>query len=112
MERKLGGFAETPTEQPQTHRRHRPKWGPRVRAARQIGKANGSEKRPGPEDSKDKAKVPDPVDEEGLVGGSSGRGPFMPEPNQQIGAEADQFPEDEHRDEVVGENDSQHREDK
>ncbi len=55
------------------------------------------------------AEVPDPVHHEGLLGCTRGRWPGEPEADQQIGAEAYQFPaEKEHR-VVTGEDEGEHR---
>ncbi len=46
--------------------------------------------------------------DKGFLGGIGGGRPLEPETDQQIGAEADHFPEDEHHQEIIGQHQSQH----
>ena len=56
------------------------------------------------------AKIPDPVGEEGLLGGVGGGGFFEPVADQDVGTHPDQFPENKHHHEVVRQDDTRHRE--
>ena len=60
------------------------------------------------ENTEHEAEVADAVDGEGLLGGVR-RGVFAEVmSDEQVGTDADQFPEDEHHDEVVGQDDTEH----
>ena len=60
------------------------------------------------ENTEHEAEVADAVDGEGLLGGV--RRGVLAEimSDEQVGTDADQFPEDEHHDEVVGQDDAEH----
>ena len=62
------------------------------------------------EDAEREAEIADAVDDEGLHGGGVGRGLLVPEPDQQVGGEADALPAEEHLHEVVGRHQHQHGE--
>ena len=85
MERKLGGFPQTSTEQSQPHRRHHPAAGRGGHTAGQIGKLEGSEKRPSPQNPENESKIPDTIDQKRLVRSRSRCRTIHPETNEQIG---------------------------
>ena len=62
------------------------------------------------EDAEREAEIADAVDDEGLDRRGIGRGPLVPEADQQIGGEADALPAEEHLEEVVGRHQHQHGE--
>ena len=62
------------------------------------------------ENADHEAKVTDAVGEEGLLGGICCGVLFIPMSDEEVGAESDQLPEDEHHDEVRGEDDAGHGE--
>ena len=61
-------------------------------------------------DPEREADVPDAVHDERLLGGQGCRTPAIPEPDQQVARQADQFPGDEDHQEAAGEDQDQHRE--
>ena len=61
-------------------------------------------------DAEREAEVADPVDEERLDRGGAGRGPGVPEADQQVGDQADALPAEEQLEEVVGGDQHQHEE--
>ena len=65
---------------------------------------------PGDGEADEEAGVADAVDDERLVGGRRGGGALVVEADQQERTDADQFPADEHHEQVVGDQDGQHRE--
>src|SRR6266851_3800866 len=62
------------------------------------------------EDAEQEAEIADPVDDEGLDRGGIGAVAIVPEADQQIRAEADAFPAEEHLDEIVRRHQRQHEE--
>ena len=62
------------------------------------------------ENAEHESKVADPIDDEGLLARFGGRSPAVIMSNQDIGADADQLPKDEHHDKVVRQDDAEHRE--
>ncbi len=65
---------------------------------------------PEEEDADHEAEVADAVGEEGFFGGIRGGVFFIPMSDEEVGAEADEFPEDECDNEVGGEDDAGHGE--
>jgi len=61
------------------------------------------------EDTDEEPEVPDAVDDECLPAGVRLRVVVVPEPDEQIAAEPDALPADEHRDQVVRQHEQQHR---
>ena len=61
------------------------------------------------EDAEQEREVTDPVDDERLLRRRSGRLSFEPESDQQIGAQPHALPANEQQDEVVGQNENEHR---
>ena len=57
-----------------------------------------------------KSEIADPVDQEGLDGGGVGALALVPEADQQVGAQADAFPAEEHLGEILGRHQHQHGE--
>ncbi len=76
-----------------------------------MEKFDGAGDRPEEDDPEHEAEVADAVAEEGLAGGVGGGGLLVPEADQEVGADADQFPEDEHHQEIRRHDDADHRED-
>ena len=62
------------------------------------------------EDPQDESEVADAVDDEGLLAGIRRRLLVVVVPDQEVRAEPDPLPPDEHQQEVVGQNQHQHRE--
>jgi hypothetical protein len=62
------------------------------------------------ENAEREAEVADAVDDEGLDGGSVGRGLLIPEADEQIGGETDALPTEEHLHQIVGRHQHQHGE--
>ena len=62
------------------------------------------------EDAEREAEIADAVDDEGLDRRGVGRGPVVPEADQEIGAEADALPAEEQLHEIVGRHQHQHEE--
>ena len=58
----------------------------------------------------DHAEVADAIDDERLVGRVRGAFPLDVKPDQEIGADADQFPEHEHHEDIAGDHQPQHAE--
>ena len=58
----------------------------------------------------EEAEVADAVGDEGFFGGGGGAGLEAVVVDQQVGAEADQLPENEHHEKIVGEDDAEHGE--
>src|SRR3989338_5713288 len=65
---------------------------------------------PQQKDPAKKSEVSQTVDHEGLDPGIRGRGLVIPETDEQIGTQADQFPGDEKLNEVIGQDNANHRE--
>ena len=63
---------------------------------------------PQQQNAKDKPKIAQTVRDERLLGGIRRRRAFVPEANEQVAANAHQFPEDEHHHEVVRQHDAKH----
>ena len=61
-------------------------------------------------DPEDEADVADAVDDERLLGGQRRRALAVPEADQQVAAQADQLPRDEHDQEAVRQDQQEHRE--
>ena len=59
---------------------------------------------------REEAEVANASDDERLLRGSGGAGFVEPEADEQVRAKTNQFPEDEYLEEVVGEDEAQHRE--
>ena len=66
---------------------------------------------PDEHDAEAEAEVPHPVDDERLLARDDGGLLLVPEADEQIGAEPDRLPEDVEEEEVVGEDQHDHRED-
>ena len=64
----------------------------------------------GEEDAEREAEVAHAVDDEGLDRGGVGRGPVVPEADQQVGHEADALPAEEQLHQIVGRHQHQHGE--
>ena len=62
------------------------------------------------EDTDHEAKVTDAVGEEGFFSGVCGGVFMIPVANEQVGRESNQFPEDEHHDEVRCQHNTRHGE--
>ena len=60
-------------------------------------------------EGQEEAQIPDPRRDEGLAGGVGRRLLLGPEPDELVGAEADQLPSDDEEEQVVGEHQQQHR---
>ena len=67
-------------------------------------------RRPNQNDSGEKAEVAEAIGEEGFFGGVRCGTFFKPEPDQQVAAKADQFPEDEHLEKIIAKNNAGHGE--
>ena len=84
--------------------------GDRGRGVEHLLQADGAEHRKDAEDAEREAEVADAVDDEGLDGRGVGGRAVVPEPDQQVGEEADALPAKEHLHEVVGRHQHQHGE--
>ena len=73
----------------------------------EVQRAEGG---PDHQDAEQEAEVAEAVGDERLLAGVRRRGPFEPEADEQVAGDADQFPEDEQLDEIVGQHDAEHRE--
>src|SRR5438045_9608002 len=65
---------------------------------------------PDPQDANQKTEISEPIRDECFFAGICSSRPLEPKPDQQIAANADQFPKNEKLQKIVGENDSEHRE--
>ena len=73
-----------------------------------VGKNNGTGRRPDHQDPEHESEVADAVGEKGFLGGR-GRGvAFEPMPDENIGSEADELPKNKEHDEIVREHDAEH----
>ena len=70
----------------------------------------GAEEGEDPEHPEKEPEVPDAVDDEGLLAGVGGVLALVVVPDQEVGAEAHAFPPHEQQQEVLGEDEGQHRE--
>ena len=61
-----------------------------------------------PDDAEEKEDVADARGEEGFLGGGGGGGLLIPEADEQVGGEADQFPAHEEQQDAVGDDDAEH----
>ena len=52
--------------------------------------------------------IPDPRDQEGLLGCCSSLRLLVPEPDEKVGAQPHQLPEYEHKQEIIGQHQAQH----
>ena len=77
-----------------------------------VVEVKGAVGHPEEEDRDRKAKVPDAIDEEGLLGSACSLGFGEPEADQQVAAGAHRLPEDVDQQEVAGGHEHRHREDK
>ena len=84
--------------------------GDRGRGVEYLLQADGAEHGKDAEDAEREAEVADAVDDEGLDGRGVGGRAVVPEPDQQVGEEADALPAKEHLHEVVGRHQHQHGE--
>ena len=75
-----------------------------------VGEDQRTSRGPDHQDAKHETEVPDAVGDEGLLCRLGCRRTLEPMPNEQIGAEPDQFPEDKHHHEIVREDDPEHGE--
>jgi hypothetical protein len=76
----------------------------------EFGEVDGAVEPVAHDDAEQETEVADAVDDEGLFRGV-GRGLLrVVVVDQQVGAETDQLPEDEHHEKIVGEHDAEHRE--
>ena len=67
-----------------------------------------AEQRPHGENPEEKTEVAEAIRDEGFFARVRRRGFFVPETDEQIARDADEFPEDEHLEQVVREDNSQH----
>ena len=77
---------------------------------RDLGQVHRAERGLAPEDAEEEAEVADAIHDERLLGGIGGRGLLVVMVDQEVGAEAHQFPEHENHQQVVREHDAEHRE--
>ena len=61
-----------------------------------------------PDDAEEEEDVADAGGEEGFFGGCCGGGFLIPEADEQVGGEADQFPAHEQQKDAVGDDDAEH----
>ena len=108
VEGKLGGFPDRAAEHAE-QRRTEDSGGDR-RGDFHFREGQRAGDSPHHEHADHETEVADAVREEGFLRGVGGGVLFIPMPDEQIGAEADQLPEDECHDEIVGEDDAGHRE--
>ena len=109
MERELGALAHRPGEDEQRDERD----GRRVELADALDDLADVERAQADEDEQDpedEADVADTVDDERLLGRERRRALPVPEPDEQVAAQADQLPGHEHDQEVAGQDQQQHRE--
>ena len=107
MEGKLSGLADKSASQGQTEGRGY-EAGFKVRQIRKFQQVDRAETPVGKNDSDEEAEVPDPVHDKGFLGGLGsliGRAIMS---DEQVGAEPDQFPENENHDQVVGKGNAEH----
>ena len=75
-----------------------------------VGKNNGTGRRPDHQDAEHESEVADAIGEKRFLG-RLGRGvAFEPVPDEHVGSEADQLPKNEKHDEIVREHDAEHGE--
>jgi hypothetical protein len=75
-----------------------------------VPKFSEPSNRPDHQNSQQKSEVAEAVGDEGFFRGVAGAGFFKPETDEQVAGHADQFPENEHLDEIVRQHDAEHRE--
>ena len=124
MQRHLRGLAHRAHEQQQADQGHRGDFPSAAERAQQVDHGaglvrgfgehrlvlQGPEDHEHQEDAQQEPEVPDPVDDKGLGGRGPRRVALIPMPDQQVGTQADGFPEHEQLDEVVGHDQHQHGE--
>ena len=108
LERKLGGFTDSAAEEEERDQRAEDQAVFRGKGVEfgQVDRVVGPVAHHDPEE---KTEVADAVGDEGFFRGCGGRGFFVPVVDEQIGAETDQLPKNEHHEKIVGENDAEHR---
>jgi hypothetical protein len=62
------------------------------------------------QDADHEAEITDAIGQEGFFAGLGGAGLLIPVADEQVGAQTDQLPEDEHHDQVPGQHDAGHGE--
>jgi hypothetical protein len=77
---------------------------------RDLGQVHRAERGLAPEDAEEEAEVADAIHDERLLGRIGRRGLLVVMVDQEVGAEAHQFPEHENHQQVVREHDAEHRE--
>ncbi len=109
VERELGALAHRAGEDQQgdQHDRRLVERADPVDDVADVERAQADEDEHDPEGEAD---VADPVDDERLLGGQRRAALAVPEPDQQVAAQADQLPGHEHDQEVAGQDEQQHAE--
>ena len=79
-------------------------------ASGNVAEGKRAQRCPNRHQADDHAEIADAIDDERLVGGGRGALPLDVKPDQEIRANADQFPEDEHHHDVARDDDAQHAE--
>ena len=113
VQRELGALADRPGGQPEgEQRQHRLAQDAEGDEFDDFGVDGGDVERAGAVPDQDQrgeqAEVAEARDDERLLGGGGGGGPVEPEADQEVGGRADQLPEDEQHEQVVGQDQAQH----
>ena len=112
MQRELRALAHRAHEHQQArdagHRAEDRRIRPELR--RKLREIQRPRRSPDHQDSQQEPEVTQTIAQEGLLGRIPRRRPFVPETDQQVRGHAYEFPEDEDHHQVVGQDDSQHRE--
>ena len=103
VQRELRGLADGAAEEQQRNR------GAEDVMLAELGEVDRAVRPVAPDDAEQETEVADAVDDEGLLRGVARGLLFVPVVDQQLGAETDQLPEDEHHEKIVGEHDAEHR---
>ena len=110
VKRNLGGFADRSAENQNNREIEQEIVGHGADRILYPVKVESATEMPDEENPDHETKITDPVSEKSLLGGIGGRGFFIPVTDQDIGTHPDEFPENEHHDKVVCQDDARHRE--
>ena len=110
VEGKLGRFADGTAEDTEYSDVEKAEIGNAADRGFDIVEVDRSGENPDEENPDHETEVTDAVGEKGFFRGVGSRGFIEPVADEEVGADPDEFPEDKHHREVVGEDDARHRE--
>src|SRR5437868_9066438 len=111
VQRKLRGFADGPAKNQENCNGQKSRVaGDTPQLRNDVVEKDGTSRTPDHENAEHETKIANSISDEGLFSGIGGGIALEPVADEQIGAQADQLPEDEQHHEIVREHDAQHRE--